>query len=440
VRRLDISSRPAGLCLLLAAVSVVHAQLQIPPLPSGEAPPRQILDHYPQRPSLPVAFSVPVGPLGFSIPGDNYLLRKQRLVSLDFLDEDRLLFTFRVSGLMQRDAEGDTEGKKQQIRAVVLALPAGKIESQASWVVPDRSRYLWMLGDGHFLLRAREGLDEGDGQLKMKEYLRFPGRLLWIQMDPRQQMIITNTLETASAKQSADKTETASAKPNADTAADSKKAGAQGILVARTLRRASGEVIHESRVPWTSQTADWPMNSEGYLERSKEGSDRWLLSLNVFSGGNRGLAHIGSTCAPQYDFVSETELLVSACDPESGWKLRLMSTSGKLLWEVKAGTNSIWPLLAVAQSGSRVARETLLLKHSVVRYKRMLDARDLQGQMVRIFDAANGKVVLEAPLSPILDGGGNVAVSPSGKRVAILNAGAIQIFQLPAPASSASGH
>ena len=49
------------------------------------------------------------------------------------------------------------------------------------------------------------------------------------------------------------------------------------------------------------------------------------------------------------------------------------------------------------------------------------------------FDAADGKVVLEAPLTPILDAGGNVAISPSGKRVAILNAGAIQIFQLPSP-------
>ena len=55
------------------------------------------------------------------------------------------------------------------------------------------------------------------------------------------------------------------------------------------------------------------------------------------------------------------------------------------------------------------------------------------GQMVRVFDAADGKVMLEAPLSPIFDGGGNVAISPSGRRVAILNAGAIQVFELTAP-------
>jgi hypothetical protein len=48
-------------------------------------------------------------------------------------------------------------------------------------------------------------------------------------------------------------------------------------------------------------------------------------------------------------------------------------------------------------------------------------------------------MVLKAPLTPVLDGGGNVAISPSGQRVAILNVGAIQVFQLPAPPPPASG-
>ncbi len=33
----------------------------------------------------------------------------------------------------------------------------------------------------------------------------------------------------------------------------------------------------------------------------------------------------------------------------------------------------------------------------------------------------------------MLDAGGNVAISPSGKRVAVLNDGTIQVFELPAP-------
>jgi hypothetical protein len=57
---------------------------------------------------------------------------------------------------------------------------------------------------------------------------------------------------------------------------------------------------------------------------------------------------------------------------------------------------------------------------------------------VTVFDAANGDIALVSPVSPILDAGGNVAISPSGRRVAVLNAGAIQVFDLPAPLPAAT--
>ncbi len=211
--------------------------------------------------------------------------------------------------------------------------------------------------------------------------------------------------------------------------------GGQKILVARTQKLASGEVVHESRVPWTNQTTDWPANSEGYLEVSRDKGDAWLLKLNAFSGGDRELARVESTCPPETSFVSEQELLVRTCDPNSGWNLGALLTSGGSLWETRIAMNAMMPLLVIAPNSTRVARETLLLKRSAGKYKRMVGVHDLQGQTVKVIDAANGKMVLESPVTPIFDGGGNVAISPSGGRVAILNAGAIQVFQLPAPAA-----
>ena len=374
------------------------------------------------------------------------MLRQQSLVSLDFLDEDRILFTFRVSRLMQRDAGDNSDDKKQQIQALVLSLPSGKIDSRATWTVPDRSRYLWMLNDGHFLLRMADGLDEGDAELKMTPKLRLPGRLLWIEMDPQQQVMITNSLEPVNASQTATESKpdeqnsskqnsseassTATELPSATT--DGQKPDGQSVLVARTEKLGTGEVMHESRVPWTGQTSDWPMNSDGYLEVSHDRADQWLLKLNSFSGGSRVLASIESTCSPTHNFISESELLLMRCDPDSGWTLRAMTTRGDSLWEARTAMNAMLPLLVTASNGLRVARETMLLKRSVDKYKRMVGAQDFQGQIVKVFNAADGKVVLESPLTPIFDGGGNVAISPSGQRVAILNAGAIEVFQLPA--------
>ncbi len=436
-------SLPGVLSLLLASASLALAQygFEIPPLPTNEYPQRKavhrkILDRYPENPSLPPAFAIPVGSLGFSVPGENYLLRRQSLVSLDFIDEDRILFSFHVSGLMERDGGDKTEEKKQQIKAIVLTLPTGKIESQAAWIVPDRSRYLWMLNDRHFLLRVPDGLEEGDAQLKMTPNLRLPGQLLWIQMDPSEQIMITNSIEPASPAQ---KPGDPGSPVSGMTAAmpDGQKRDEQSVLVARTVKRASSDVMRTTRVPWTSQTSDWPINSEGYLERSHETGLQWLLKLKSYTGGDRALAHIASRCPPEYNFISDSELLVSTCDPDGGWKLEAMTTHGDSLWDTTAGTNTMWPILVMTPSGSRVARETLLLKRSADRYKRLLTVQDIQGQMVRVFDAANDKIVLEAPVTPILDGGGNVAISPSGQRVAILNAGAIQVFQLPPPSPPA---
>ena len=91
----------------------------------------------------------------------------------------------------------------------------------------------------------------------------------------------------------------------------------------------------------------------------------------------------------------------------------------------------VWPILITGANGLRIARETLMANHGVNAFA-PLGTEDIKGQDVQIFDAATGKMVLRAQASPVLDVGGNVAISPSGRRVAILMAEGIQIFDLPA--------
>ncbi len=74
---------------------------------------RPLPDRPPEKPSLPPEFSIPVGPLGFSAPATSYLGLRWCFVSLDFLDENRLLFTFRVPGLIHRDP-GESEGSEER--------------------------------------------------------------------------------------------------------------------------------------------------------------------------------------------------------------------------------------------------------------------------------------------------------------------------------------
>ena len=352
------------------------------------------------------------------------------MASLDFLDENRLLFTFRIPGLMHRDQLNNDDNGERQIRAVVLSLPKGTVEAEATWTVHDLVRYLWPLNNGHFLLRDRNNLFEGDGTLTLKPTLDFPGPLLWIELDPEQHFLVTNSDEPA-AKDSKSRDDlspaTASAAVTSDQ--DSGTGGEGPNLVIRILRRDSGEVMLVSRV---RTAVHLPINSVGYLENLRSRGMEWILNFRYFTGGSKMLGNVESNCEPDDEFLSEQEILATTCGPSGESSLVAVSSAGKTLWETKAPPTEVWPQLAVAANGSRLAWETLDTTHSIYAYAPM-DAGDIKEQSVTVFDAANGDIAMVSPVSPVLDAGGNVAVSPSGRRVALLNAGAIEVFDLPAP-------
>jgi hypothetical protein len=142
---------------------------------------------------------------------------------------------------------------------------------------------------------------------------------------------------------------------------------------------------------------------------------------------------IDSTCSPSLEFISKNETLVTTCNPDGSHWMVAMGIDGKHLWNAASAHTEVWPRLTMAPDGLRLAREVLLVSHPVDALS-PLSFEDVRGQLVEIYDAADGKVALKAQASPVLDGGGNVAISPSGKRVAILNGGAIQVYELSEPA------
>ncbi len=427
-------------CAALAQNTTAPASPASPPVKE-----RFLTDRFPDKPSLPPAFSIPIEPLGFTAPGSIYLGARQTLASLDFLDENRLLFTFRVPSLLHRDAPNSEDSDERQIRAVVLTLPQGAVEAETSWTVHDRKRYLWMLKNGHFLLRDRNNLFQGDATLKVKPFLDFPGPLLWLELDPTQQFLVTNSREpvTKPAKPGAPtdgssysgwkpgevpspSTASATVTSDQDSAAT---ADDHPDLVVRILRRDSGQVMLVSRV---RSAVHLPINSIGFLENLRGRGSEWVLNLNYFTGGSKMLGHVDSSCAPDDNFLSEQEILVTACGPSGEIKLVALTTGGRTLWISQAPSTEVWPQLTEAANGSRLAWETLDTSRSIDTFAPM-GVEDVKEQSVTVFDAANGDIVLVSPVSPILDAGGNVAISPSGRRVALLNAGAIQIFELPPP-------
>jgi hypothetical protein len=435
----------AGLSMASAAVAQ-SAALNAPTPKVRPTRDRLIPDHFPAQPTVAPTLSIPVDPLGFSPPGPIYLGARNTLASLDFIGEDKLLFTFRVPGLLHRDPAGAAAGSQRQIRAVVLSLPSGTVESEATWTLYDRDRYLWMLNDGRFLLRDRNQLLVGDSTLTLKPFLQFPGPLLWLELDPGQQYLVTDSYEPPTAPKADDAPSESTTSPSLSTggmtsgtadanatdasadAASSDDSGATPDTVVRILERGTGKVLLVSRV---RSTVHLPINSTGYLENLRGQRWQWLLNMSYFQGGSATLTTLDSNCDLTNRFISDQLILATTCAPD-GDRLVAVTTSGHMLWADQTPAVAIWPLVRVAPGGLRIARETLGVNHSVNSYS-PIDSDDIKGQWLTVYDAATGDLALETPVSPPLDAGGNVAISPSARRVAVLNAGALQIFDLPAP-------
>jgi hypothetical protein len=378
--------------------------------------PRLLAAELVEKTAQPPAVSIPVAPLGFTAPNSAYLGERHQMASLDFVDENHLLFSFRVPALLHRDDRGNPGSEElHQARALVLALPSGAVDTETLWTLHDHVRYLWMLNDGHFLLRDGTGVTEGDRQLETKPLLHFPGPLLWIDLDPSQQYLASDSSEPLA--------KSSPASSDDDSASNSRK-----DIVVRILQRVSGKVLLVSRVHSSFRL---PINEEGYLDVLRGRGLNWLLNLNQFNGTVRTAAQIQSTCTPGPEFLTRTRMVSSFCGLAGELRLAGLTTSGQTLWVDELAPNSIWPQLIHSADGSRLAQITLITR-APLSASSPFDPDNVKGQMVRVLDAATGVPIFTISASPALDVAGNVALSPSGSRLAVLRNGAIEVYDLPA--------
>lgn len=428
-------------------------------------------DPAPKQPDTP-NISIPVTPLGFAPPAPFYLGDRVAQVSLNFLDEETLLFTFRVPGLIAREqpapgnsSERNSGGDERNIRALVLSLPTGKVMAESLWRLHDYAPYLWVLKDRQFLLRDRNLLQTGDAVLHLEPFLRFPGPVKYVEFDPEQRLLVADTSEIPAPEANAQvaslpSTTAAGTMPQANPPLAPEM---QSLL--RILRMDSREVMLFSRVPGIQHMA---LDGDGYYEALRANGRNWLVSYRDFAGVSLPILEVESTCYPTLDVPAAGIVLASACVEGGGRELLafrrhpekslavdrnahaethpdLHSDSHPdshldphLLWQSPVPPTHVWPLVAHSASGLRLARSTLDVTHPIGRGS-PLDNEDIRGQNVQVYDVATGNSPISLSVSPILDAGGNFALSPSGNRLAVLNAGAIQVYDLP-PVAAATQH
>ncbi len=378
-------------------------------------------------PGPPPTVRIEVGSLGYVPPSKAYLSYRYSTTTLDFIDNDHLLFTFRDAALMHRIPDDPAEDEDQTIRAQVLDIASGKPIEQAQWRMHDRQRYLWPMRDGRFMVRQRNSLYLTDRHLELRPYLQFDTPLQLVQISPDRNLMVIEVQKIVPPD------------PNAQKATNFDSFFGPAPKPKRTrmvlVHPGDNTILAESE---TRHPVDVPMVENGYLNLL-EGKDpsKWVMQREMLRGDPQIIAEIKSSCAPTLMTLSDTVVLTVGCPPKGGSDhlVSAISLKGDVLWQDHWKARYIWPTFDYAENGSRFAYGSLQINRDIGSMD-FFGQEDVVAQMVGVFNTQSGKLELTKDASPVLSAGHNYALSADGRRFAILRDGAIEIYDLPPVAAA----
>ncbi len=370
--------------------------------------------------------TIPVTALGYRPPGEIYLLGRLSSTSLDFIDDTHLLFTFHESRLIHRD---DARHDDQYIRAVVLNTATGKVEKTADWRMHDRLRYLLPTKNGTFLVRQGNSIEETDRTLELHPYLNFKERLFEMQLSPDRQMLVTET-----------DLERHSPRVHEQLLIQAELAGESGPDEDVQLQMIRLEDKAVVAVAKSDNPVHLAVSSNGYIEHEQtkaqdlpiRESNEWKVYYVPFVGEKKMIAKVYTDCTPTEEFLNEGTVLLTTCMGRTADRQGVALTlSGKELWSGSWNSRLVWPNYYLASGGTTFAVSWLQVSHPVDSFDPVNDS-DVEGQTVQVLSVATGHLLMTAPAAPVYSGGQNFALSDNGKLLAVVNHGAIEVYEVPA--------
>lgn len=378
-----------------------------------------------QPPPAQPEMQIPVAPLGYRPPGPLFLLSRFSFSSLDFIDDRHLLFTFHESQqLLRRAEDARSSDDDQMIRAVVLDLPQGRVSAASEWRMHDHGRYLWPLGHSQFLIRQRDTYSIADPSLELHPFIQSATPVEATEVSPQGHLLV---IEREYEEQKPPEKTRSPIPTLGDDPPRSQQTEVD--LVDMNSRQIEGKIHVELPI-------ELPASSDGYLD-VEEGDDAndYVMEFVPFEGHRITLGTVTSTCKPREDFLNSHALMIASCGPDSSEVyLDAWSTDGQKLWQGRRDGRAIWPTYAVSQDGSRFAIGLLQIAHPINLDDSLVET-DVKAQLVQVFDTQSGALLFSTRADPILTAGQNFALSADGRRLAVLCAGEIEIYNVPdAPA------
>ncbi|MDQ1450680.1 MAG: hypothetical protein QOK38_546 [Acidobacteriaceae bacterium] len=375
------------------------------------------------------ALRIPVEPLGYRPPGKLYLLARYSSSSLDFIDATHLLLTFREPRLLSRGQS--TGGLDQVIHADVLELPTGKVVAEDQWLMHDRGRYLWRLANDKVMLRIGARLYEMDSKLHLKPLFASPTELEEVEISPDGKVLV---VESELEKHTPEEHERLAKKA----ALSGSKPPSEDVQI-RMMRLDQPKLMLSAHA---DVAGDLPATIDGFFTQERLKVGVWNIRFHPYEKpeptGGDVVAQIDSACEPSEKVLNQQSVLVLSCRPGHDDRfVAAYSLKSQKLWDGRWQSNFTWPAFRMAQDGASVAISWLALSHAVSARDPINDD-EVQNLVLSVLDSRTGSLRIALLLKPIVSAGGNFALSSDGNRLAVLNRGAIEVYDLPAPAPPAT--
>jgi hypothetical protein len=368
----------------------------------------------PNRPAPVVR--IPVERLGYLAPGKLPAFYYHALVGVHFIDENHLLFTFNIKGLLRRDDKCPNSDSQRMVRTVVLDIPSGKVERQVDWELFDFDNYLWGLGNGEFLLRRCSKLDIVGATLDPQPFIQASGEIQALLFSPDRSVMVVEESSTETGKESA---------PPQILTSQIGHRPPPGVDV-QFIRLHPLAVIARAQIPIAGAI---PVVSQGILEALAGPHNQWTIDIQPFPGTQRNIVAIHSFCAPTLTAVSNDVFVATMCPKAHEMEHRAYNFQGGSMWTIPFSTDRWLPRFIVTKNGARFAIETLHLKRSHAALDPLTN-EDVDAQVIDIYDTHTGILIGSFRTTPVYTGGENVDFSPDGLRMAVLHDGSIEIYTL----------
>jgi VWFA-related protein len=331
--------------------------------------------------------------------------------TIHFIDRDHILLTYNPKKMIRRLPECPPTHEDHFINAAVLEVRRGTVLHSVEWYLHDGRRYLWPLGSGKFLLRRLNTLYEIDADLSEKLLYTSPQDLLWTSVTPDGKQVIAETADS-----------------------DGKgKAKSKGVV---RIEFRDAQSMTVQRVIKSEKEIQVEATSSGFASAIPGlGRRVWLIRFGPSEHQRDNIARVRTQRrAPDILYPSSNTMVIgrdSASHP--GYSVSAFTVTGNRLWRQHWDEHRYSLFAERSEDGSRFAISTLRPLNPPATPRADSSDTPMEGlkQTVQVFNTASGDPVLTVDAEPVVLSGQNFALSPDGRKLAVLDGSAIDLYDLP---------